>query len=171
MNHVLHCHKNTHLAYIAYSLHHPKDQGTNSLWQENTNSTLSSTICHPFPSFLLMLWELHRSRNCNPPHKTKTGTTNRWGTTNSKPPGPIIMMGQSETRNSSQIIFITLFSAGANCAIILSQNHFVHQTRIFWLFLIQFSGAGSHTKHHWRCSLRSKVPFESFKGPSICPPK
>ncbi len=32
---------------------------------------------------------------------------NRWGgTTNSKPPGRIIMIGQSETRSSSQIVFI-----------------------------------------------------------------
>jgi hypothetical protein len=47
----------------------------------------------------------------NPIHKTKTGTANRWGTTNSKPQGPIIMMGQSEILSSSHIIFITLFSA------------------------------------------------------------
>jgi hypothetical protein len=31
----------------------------------------------------------------------ETGTANRWGTTNSKPPGPIIMIGQSETLSSS----------------------------------------------------------------------
>jgi hypothetical protein len=47
---------------------------------------------------------------CNPTHKTKTGTANRWGSTNSKPPGPIIMMGQSETVITSRIIFYyTLF--------------------------------------------------------------
>jgi hypothetical protein len=45
---------------------------------------------------------------CNPTHKTETGTTTRWGTTNSKPPRRIIMMGQSETLSSSRIIFITL---------------------------------------------------------------
>jgi hypothetical protein len=28
---------------------------------------------------------------CNPTHKTETRRANRWGTTNSKPPGPIIM--------------------------------------------------------------------------------
>ncbi len=32
------------------------------------------------------------------------------GTTNRKPPGPIIMFGQSKTGRSSQIIFITLLS-------------------------------------------------------------
>ncbi len=45
--------------------------------------------------------------NLNP----KTGTANRWETTNSKSPRPIIMIGQSETESSnSHIIFITLFS-------------------------------------------------------------
>jgi hypothetical protein len=34
---------------------------------------------------------------CNLTNKTETGTSNKWGTTNSKPPGPIIMMNQSET--------------------------------------------------------------------------
>jgi hypothetical protein len=33
------------------------------------------------------------------------------GTTSSKPPGPIIMLGQSKTGRSSQFIFITLFSS------------------------------------------------------------
>jgi hypothetical protein len=38
---------------------------------------------------------------CNPINKSETGTANRWGTTNNKPPGPIIMMGQSETLSTS----------------------------------------------------------------------
>jgi hypothetical protein len=38
---------------------------------------------------------------CNPTNKTETGRANRWGTTNNKPPGPIIMMSQSETLSSS----------------------------------------------------------------------
>jgi hypothetical protein len=40
-------------------------------------------------------------------HKTETGTTNWSGTTNSKPPGSIIMIGQSEMLTTSQIICIT----------------------------------------------------------------
>jgi hypothetical protein len=36
-----------------------------------------------------------------------------WATTNSEPPGPIIMIGQSETQSSSEVIFIALFCAGA----------------------------------------------------------
>jgi hypothetical protein len=46
-------------------------------------------------------------------HKMETRTAHRWGTTNSKPPGPIIMMGQLETPTSSQIIFSIFFSGGA----------------------------------------------------------
>ncbi len=45
-----------------------------------------------------------------PPIKTKTETANRWETTNSKPPEPIIMIDQSEIGNSSEIIFVALFS-------------------------------------------------------------
>ncbi len=37
---------------------------------------------------------------------------NRLGSTNSEPPGPIIMMNQSQTLTSSQIVFITSFCAG-----------------------------------------------------------
>jgi hypothetical protein len=35
------------------------------------------------------------------------------GTTNSKPPGPIIMIDQSEILSRSQVQFITLFFGGA----------------------------------------------------------
>jgi hypothetical protein len=51
---------------------------------------------------------------CNDTHKTETGTANRWGTTNRQPPGPIIVIGQSETLSSSRIIFIKLFCARAH---------------------------------------------------------
>jgi hypothetical protein len=64
------------------------------------------------------------------------------GTTNSKPPGPIIMMGQSETLTSSQILFITLFSVAASklpataiCAIMLTQNYFPEPNRHILTFL------------------------------------
>jgi hypothetical protein len=42
-------------------------------------------------------------------HKTKSAK--RWETTNSKPPRPIITIGQSVMGSSSHIIFITLFSS------------------------------------------------------------
>ncbi len=48
---------------------------------------------------------------CNPTHQTEPWTANRLGTTNSKPPGPISMMGEWVTLSSSPIICITLFSA------------------------------------------------------------
>jgi hypothetical protein len=53
---------------------------------------------------------------CKPTHISETWTANRWGITNSKPLGAISMMRQSETLISSQIVFITLFSAGARCS-------------------------------------------------------
>ncbi len=106
---------------------------------KNTNSTLSSTI---LPSFSFISYALRPplfSQLQSTPIKLKQGQQIGGGTTNSKPPGPIIMMGQSsETLNSSssQIIFITLFSAGAKCAIILSQNHFPEpNSHIFLTFL------------------------------------
>jgi hypothetical protein len=77
---------------------------------------------------------------CNPTHKNETWIANRWGTSNSKPPGPIIMMGQSETL-SYQLdhIYYTLFSrctallclspATATCTIKQTQNHFPETNR------------------------------------------
>ncbi len=44
--------------------------------------------------------------------KLKLGQHIGEGATNSKPPGRIVVMGQSETLRSSLIIFITLFSPG-----------------------------------------------------------
>jgi len=94
---------------------------------------------------------------CNPTHKTETGTANRWETTNNKPPGPIIMMGQSETLISSQIITLLLFSAGGlvpattKCIIMLSQTIFLTQTGMFDFSSSNFYSSGSHTQHRWRC--------------------
>ncbi len=58
----------------------------------------------------------------NPISKTETGTANTWRTTNSKPPGPIIVINQSEILSSSQVQFITLFLGGAQlcCAFLLA---------------------------------------------------
>jgi hypothetical protein len=46
-----------------------------------------------------------------------------------KPAAPINMMGQSETLSSSQIIFVTLFSAGAQCCCTF---HWPPQTLQLW---------------------------------------
>jgi hypothetical protein len=45
----------------------------------------------------------------NPTNKTKTGIAYTWGTTNSKPPGPIIVINQLELLNYSEVQFIKLF--------------------------------------------------------------
>ncbi len=54
--------------------------------------TLRKYFSHPSFSYVPL---------CNPTHKTETGIVNRRGTTNSKPPGRIIMMSQSETLSSN----------------------------------------------------------------------
>jgi hypothetical protein len=46
-------------------------------------------------------YKLPKKKSQKPTHKTKTGTTNRWGITNSKSFGPMIMMDQLETINNS----------------------------------------------------------------------
>jgi len=43
------------------------------------------------------------------PHPHKTKIVNGWKIITSKPLGPIIMIGQPETKNSSQIILIIAF--------------------------------------------------------------
>ncbi len=68
-----------------------------------------------------------------PTHQTQTGVSKyvRWGITNSKPLEPIITMGHSETRITSQIVylFITLFSAGAErCCTFFQPWQTVHYT-------------------------------------------
>jgi hypothetical protein len=49
----------------------------------------------------------------NPTNETETGTAYTWGTTNSKLPGPIIVIHQSEILSCSSVQFITLFLGGA----------------------------------------------------------
>ncbi len=84
------------------------------------------------------------------------------GTTNSKPPGPIVMIGQSKTGSSSQIIFITLFSS--RCTALLrfkpasakmqEQNHFPEPNRHMLNFLhpnslsINIKSKGSFYAHY-----------------------
>jgi hypothetical protein len=49
----------------------------------------------------------------NPTNKTETGTAYKWGTTNSKPPGQIIIIDQLKVLSLSQVQFITLVFGGA----------------------------------------------------------
>jgi hypothetical protein len=46
-------------------------------------------------------YKLPKKKSLKPTHKTKIGTTNRWGIINGKSFGPIIMMDQLETLNNS----------------------------------------------------------------------
>jgi len=117
----------------------------------------------------------------NPTNKTETGIANRWRTINSKPHGPMIMMGQSETLSSSYIIFITLISAGAQqqrcwvfyqrcqpAQLCWAKTIFLSQTGIWWIFFIHLYCAGSHTEHLWRCSkfylMSRSEDFTSWQG-------
>jgi hypothetical protein len=95
----------------------------------------------------------------NPNIKTNTGISNRCGTTNSKPLGPIITMSQSETLSSSEIIFSTLFSSGVQVAAPFTSHYtlcnYAEPKPFSW---IQFYCAGSNTEHCWRCSNRETSP-------------
>ncbi len=77
-----------------------------------------------------------------PPIKLKLGQQIGGGITNNKPLGPI-SMSQSKTLSSSQIVFITLFSARccyvctSHCNYGESKTIFLNQTGMFWLFFIQ----------------------------------
>jgi len=99
-----------------------------------------------------------------PPIKLKLGRQIRGGTTNSKPPGPIIMISTNQKHwavGRSYLFGLCLqvdiilchLQSTANCACVLSQNHFLQLNQHILSFLfIQFYSAGSHTQHHWRCS-------------------
>jgi hypothetical protein len=101
--------------------------------------------CFSHPSLVIYFF-------ATPPIKPKQ---NKWGTTNSKPHGPILMMAQSETLISSQIIFITLFSTCAQlcCAfyqplqtvqLCWAKTVFLTQTAIF----LDFSSSNCALQDH-----------------------
>ncbi len=46
---------------------------------------------------------------CNPNNKIETKIENRWEIINNKPNGPIIMIGQLETRNNNHISYLLHF--------------------------------------------------------------
>ncbi len=70
----------------------------------------SPMVLSMYPEKIFLTSKFKSFTFSNPAHKTKTGTANRWEYTSSKPPGPIIMIGQSETGSSNHIIVIKLFS-------------------------------------------------------------
>jgi hypothetical protein len=99
---------------------------------------------------------------CNPTYRNEIGTANRWGTTKSKPPRPIIMISQSETLSSSQIIFNKLFPKPAfyyprqSVTLCWAKIIFLSQTGIFWLFSSNFHMLGQILRTT-EDSLRGKI--------------
>jgi hypothetical protein len=109
----------------------------------------------------------------NPTHRTKTGAANRWETTNSKAPGPIIMIDQSETGSSSQIILLRSSLAGVRLCCAFHQPRetkcwaktiLLSQTGMFSLFFIQFECAGSHTEHLGILDFKALKTKTRYKG-------
>ncbi len=122
------------------------------------------------PSFSYLLFR-------NPTYKTETETANTWGwelLIANHLDQSLWWMGQSDTLISSQITFITLFSAGAHncCAFYESHCKLLYnyaepkpfcwaKLAHFWPFLHPiFYSAGSHTEHRWRCS-KGIYPMQS----------
>jgi hypothetical protein len=99
---------------------------------------------------------------CNPTtHKTKTGQQIGGGLVIGNHLDRSVWYA-NQKQSSSQIIFITLFSAGAQhcCAfhqppqtvqLCWAKTIFLSETGIFWLFFIQFYRVGSHIEHPGRC--------------------
>jgi hypothetical protein len=102
----------------------------------------------------------------------ETGTANTWRPTNSKPPGPIIVIDQSEILSRSHVQFITLFSGGAQlcCAfhqprqaarIWCKKTNFLSYSGTFWLFGNNFYCLKSHTEYSWRWSKEEMMLIKS----------
>jgi hypothetical protein len=92
-----------------------KAESLSSNKNPTTNENLLPRTLRPSPAVLSMLpckhifhIQVYYLLFSNPAHKTDTGTANRWGTTNSKPHGPIIMMGQSKNteQQSDDVYFV-----------------------------------------------------------------
>jgi hypothetical protein len=105
------------------------------------------SVCDPAKIFLTSIFSYLLFSN--PAHKTKTGTANRWETTNSNPTGPIVMICKSD-HNYYTLLFRLC------CA-------FCHLSKLWenavpkpfcWAKLAcsDFWFPGSHTEHHWSCS-------------------
>jgi hypothetical protein len=102
----------------------------------------------------------------NPTHKTKTGITNRWETTNSKAPGPIMAKGAESRR----IYYTPFWQVLLGCAVLftslskqcnkkkmLGQNHFACWAKLacFDFSSSDFNLWGSHIwSTCWVCSYR-----------------
>jgi hypothetical protein len=96
--------------------------------------------------------------------KLKTGTANRSGTTNSKPPGPIVIAAQSEhwasVRSYLLHSFLRLHSAAVSFTSHPKPVQLCWPKTISWAKPAHFGfsssnftvHAGSYSEHRWRCS-------------------
>ncbi len=81
------------------------------------------SVCDPAKILFLASSGFIYFFSCNLTQTVETETANRWETTpNSKPPGRIIMIDQSETGRSSEIVFITLFFTTLCCVLYQPQQ-------------------------------------------------
>jgi hypothetical protein len=101
--------------------------------------TLHNSFSHPSFSYLL---------SCNSMHKTQVEIPNRWETTNSKTPGPIIMI-----RLPSAQLCCTIYQPQqTNCAQMLGRpNPFCCWAKLacFDTSSSSFNVQSSHIEHRW----------------------
>jgi hypothetical protein len=62
-----------------------------------------------------------------PTNKTESGTEHTWGTTNSKPPGSIIVIDQPEVLSSSQCNLLHSFWEVHNCVVPFTRHGKLHE--------------------------------------------
>ncbi len=90
------------------------------------------------------------------------------GTTNSKPPGPIITINQSEILSCSHVQFITLFFGGAelcwaSCTNLVQKNQFLELNQHILTFSFTFWSHILRTTNRWRCSNSLLLPAKNFQ--------
>jgi hypothetical protein len=99
------CNTNVDRRKIIEPLSKPTARKTQQTLLEQTNKHLQQcSVCDPAKMSHIQLYFFP-----TPPIKLKVGLQNKWETTNSKPPGTIILIGQSETGSNRHIkIYYTL---------------------------------------------------------------
>ncbi len=115
-------------------------EGSDSPLWESTNSSMPGATCGlcywsaqyvTLQKCLFFTSKFSCTLACNPTNKTETRTANRWGTTNSKPPGPIIM---------SSTLFAHPMDQLAQLASLLLPSHQFHLDN--WFGCFQFTDCG-----------------------------
>jgi hypothetical protein len=79
---------------------------------------------------------------CNSTHKIETGIANRWGTTNSKPPGPIVMMEPIRTTLFCNAHHWTAFHLPPQTNKYLAKTIFLNRHILTFLHLILMCRVG-----------------------------